>query len=315
MNTTNPTRKRLPRLFIHLAGTLLAVTILASILFLGAGGKVNVIETPSMATYTPVGSLVLTLPVDYATLQPGDPILFNVAGGEKAYFHRVLTVEPTGLTTQGDLNGTVDPWMVTENDVLGKEIFHAPGLGYLLLMLPVLVIGSILIYLFAFYYLAAYWKVPAYIFGGTLLASVVNFLYHPFVKVNVLSQVLVDGVATTTFVPTGLWSLDGHAFGGTSTYNVQPGQIGTITSITPDPAGQFSVSLEPHMEPWVWAVLSLVWVLPAVLGVGYFLYARAKGLDLLPPEDTAEVEQGPAGLAEPSTMESSETELAVVKKT
>ena len=169
-------------------------------------------------------------------------------------------------------------------------------------MLPVLVFGIILTWLIASFYAPAYWRIPTYIFGFTLTASLVNFIYRPFVQVSVLDQIVMDGVATTRFVPTGLWALDGMAYGGTSVSNIRPGEIGTLTSETPHPVtDQFTVELIPHTPPWVWLALSLIWAVPLVLSVTYFLYARAKGWDLLPEESS---EEEPAMEAsEPSSEE------------
>jgi signal peptidase len=49
--------------------------------------------------------------------------------------HRIRTVEHTSngdrLTTQGDNNADVDPWIISSSDVLGKAVFQAPNMGNL----------------------------------------------------------------------------------------------------------------------------------------------------------------------------------------
>ena len=87
-----------------------------------------------MGSALPVGSLAVTMP------QPeyfvGDVVTFKIPGSEELLTHRVVEVENVDgvqiFKTQGDANNVVDDWQLTNEDIVGKVVFHLPYLGYLL---------------------------------------------------------------------------------------------------------------------------------------------------------------------------------------
>jgi signal peptidase len=120
------------------AGALIAVVaaILVPALF---GLQRYVITGGSMTGTIPKGSVIYSEVVPVEQLQVGDVITFNPPGFSTAVTHRVIEIElgdggRSAFSTKGDFNEAADPWnpMVLDGPVQAREVFHVPGLGYLL---------------------------------------------------------------------------------------------------------------------------------------------------------------------------------------
>lgn len=103
-----------------------------------------VVLSGSMEPHLPVGGIVVTKPVEPWRVHIGDVITFKtpllpgqVRSGERPLTtHRVTAVnmddDGNGIfTTKGDANEDPDAWQVTDADVVGREAFALPYLGYL----------------------------------------------------------------------------------------------------------------------------------------------------------------------------------------
>lgn len=98
----------------------------------------------SMRPTLPVGSLVVTRPVDVASLKVGDIVTFHPpAHADVVVTHRIVAREyfppyegaqPTAiLTTKGDANTAPDSWrLIAGGQTVQRHVFHIPGLGYVL---------------------------------------------------------------------------------------------------------------------------------------------------------------------------------------
>ncbi|RJO63164.1 MAG: signal peptidase I [Dehalococcoidia bacterium] len=100
-----------------------------------AGWRYDAVKTASMGRTIPVGSLVVTIPVDSATeISSGDIVAFRQE--DSRILHRIIeiTVEngETFYKTKGDANEDPDDMLVVRSKVEGKKIFHVPYLGYVL---------------------------------------------------------------------------------------------------------------------------------------------------------------------------------------
>ena len=89
----------------------------------------------SMEPTYPVGSMLYVEKVDPTSLQEGDPVTYHVSGGQ-VVTHRVVAVyarSPQGVvySTKGDANNVEDPSVLDPENVIGRPVFHIPGLGYL----------------------------------------------------------------------------------------------------------------------------------------------------------------------------------------
>ena len=98
-----------------------------------------------MGSALPVGSLAVAMP------QPeyfvGDVVTFKIPGSEELLTHRIIEISEDQLQisvirTKGDANNVVDDWELTDEDIVGKVVFHLPYLGYLL-RLPQIVLALV----------------------------------------------------------------------------------------------------------------------------------------------------------------------------
>lgn len=94
--------------------------------------RIYAVQSGSMSPGIPTKSMVVVhTERDYA---PGDVIAFNV--GDNVTTHRLIEIEADGTyVTKGDAVEQVDPFPITEEDVVGKVIGSVPELGYWLVYL------------------------------------------------------------------------------------------------------------------------------------------------------------------------------------
>lgn len=87
-----------------------------------------VVESASMAPQIPTGSVVIVDTADQP--EAGDVISFRV--GEGITTHRLLEIQDDGtLVTKGDANRQLDPFVSTEQDIIGPVVGVVPGLGFI----------------------------------------------------------------------------------------------------------------------------------------------------------------------------------------
>ncbi|MCB4209030.1 hypothetical protein H9I38_09600, partial [Arthrobacter sp. UM1] len=84
-------------LALIIAGALFGVTVLVGALL---GLRAFIMETPSMGTAAPVGSLVLTAPAQVADLKKNDIVSFSQAGATETHTHRVIAAGKDGVRTK-----------------------------------------------------------------------------------------------------------------------------------------------------------------------------------------------------------------------
>jgi len=115
--------------------------------------KLLVVLSASMGNSLPVGSLALAVPK--AEYFVGDIVTFKIPNSEELLTHRIESVKESGsqsvkeeteegrrYKTRGDANNVVDDWELTDEDIVGKIVFHLPYLGYLL-RLPQILVASL----------------------------------------------------------------------------------------------------------------------------------------------------------------------------
>jgi signal peptidase I len=112
---------------------LFALIIIISSLSLG-GNKMYVVKSGSMEPKIHVGSVVFDKPQkEYGV---GDVITFKILGTKDTVTHRIVEVVPDAKNeifyrVKGDANQTADPSLVAKANVVGKQNFSVPLLGYL----------------------------------------------------------------------------------------------------------------------------------------------------------------------------------------
>lgn len=235
-------------------------------LFRLTGGRWMSVETPSMARVAPVGTLVLSRPTTLADTSVGDLLVFTAPGaGSGMYLHRVVGIDADGgLHTRGDLNGAPDPWTVRDGDLVGRVLTLVPAGGWILQLLPLLLVGGLTLAYLARTYVPVTYRAPVVAVGLSLIAALALWVVHPLVRVVTITQTIDAGTFTTYLVPTGLMTLDVSLPRGDEAV-LAPGELGRLTSSSPDPDGGFTVQLTPHLSPlWV-ALLLTVSLIPSVV--------------------------------------------------
>jgi hypothetical protein len=262
---------------------LLATVLLASIasaVFLAVGGRFHNIQTPSMGTYAPVGTLVLSMPTTYNQVRVGQPVFFTPPGGHEIYFHRVASKDATGIKTSGDLTGSTDPWLLQPANITGHEVARVLYVGWLLPVLPILLVGGIVVHVFTRFFMERFWRFPLQVFGWSLVLAIANYLLQPLVRAVFLAQVVHDHVATIRLVATGILPLNVHAVNGDSRV-ARIGEVITLHTAQAGSDGRFNTLVSVHMEWWTWLGAALFILGPLLLCVGYLLLARRRGWDLI----------------------------------
>lgn len=133
-----------------------------------------IVYSASMAPAMPAGSLAITGPVDPNTIEVGDIIAFNPPWDEDVTVsHRVVDViegESPAFVTKGDANEDPDPFVIPEENVIGRVSFHIPYVGY-----PLVEIRRFASSVWGFYLLIV---LPSMVIFGSA-ARDMNFKYSP----------------------------------------------------------------------------------------------------------------------------------------
>ncbi|MDQ2837465.1 MAG: S26 family signal peptidase [Actinomycetota bacterium] len=235
-----------------------------------AGGRWLTVRTPSMAETAPVGTLLITRPVGQQQLRPGEFVVFQppTEPGQR-YAHRIVSIDPDGtIHTKGDLNGSVDAWVLRRSDVSGRVVARLWGLGWLLRALPVLLFGVLLVIACCRYWVRRSRRLPAEVLGVCVVVALTLLWLKPLVRADILSMTSNEDSATATVVGTGLLPIRARATGAGS-ISLRPGHSGVLS--VRDPAtGLFQLHVGPQLSPLLWLLLVCCWLLPlaVLLAVG-----------------------------------------------
>ena len=222
-------------------------------LFRMGGGHWERVETPSMGTTAPVGTLLWVEPVEPGDLEVGDVVSFHKPGapGGPVYSHRVAEVHADGtFATAGDLSGT-DPWVVQPGDVVGRVVHRWPGVGWLVLATPLLVVGAVLTGGLALLVRRTA-RLPLGLVGASLTIATVLVVHQPLAGAELLGVDQGDDRTTATYVSTGLLPIRIGAPGDSST-TLGPGQAGQVTLGAT--SGRLEVELHSQVPTWFWLLL------------------------------------------------------------
>lgn len=242
-----------------------ALLLAAAVLFLSAGGRWFVVETPSMGEAAPVGTLVLDLPVDVDTLAVGDVVSFETdANPGVVYTHRIIAIDADGLHTRGDINGATDPWTLTQRDVIGTPALLVPHLGWLFRAAPILLVGTLLIWTLTSAFTDRVTRTCLRIAGGALTASYAAFVLKPFVNVTTITNTSSPHGVEATIVSSGIFPVRVDAHGGNSVHLVD-GQVGRVVIHELTKNGHYQLTSNIDLDPMGWAALVAVCLVPLVL--------------------------------------------------
>lgn len=228
------------------------------------GGRWERVESPSMGTVAPVGTLLWVKPVPYASLRPGEFISFRPPGTHGVtYSHRVLRRNADGtISTKGVIPGP-DPWRLHAGDVVGAVRMRWSGVGWLVAAAPVLLVGALAVGALCLA-LQRRWRVPAAVLLGSVVLTGAITWQHPFVGAEQIAFApAASGGADATYVGTGLLPVRLQAYRGAHV-DLRDGQVGTVHVTAVDSHGRLRVTLRPAVPLWWWLVLVGACFVPAL---------------------------------------------------
>ncbi len=260
----------------RLAVAVLIAFIAYCVLWRVQGGEWERVESPSMGTQAPVGSLLWVEPVDFEALQVGDFVTVRPPGSQTTYSHLVHALNDDGtITTKGVIPGP-DPWALTADDVVGGVRHAWWGVGWLVAAAPVLLVGGLVVGSIRAL-LEPAWRLPAVLVLGSLVASIAITIHQPFVNAQELGFVAREsGGADATYVGTGLLPIRLEVPHGGPTVTLHDGEVGSV-HVSADRAaddGELSVRLSPAVPWWWYAPLVAACFAPAL---GSTLRDRRRG--------------------------------------
>jgi len=125
---------------LALAALVAAVVVVGLTAYLtpAVHGLALAIRSGSMEPAIGVGSLVVVMPQDPATLAVGDVVTISLSGGT-VLTHRIHQIvqqdDRRMFRLRGDANPTPDPVLATQEQFLGRVVVTIPWLGYLLALM------------------------------------------------------------------------------------------------------------------------------------------------------------------------------------
>lgn len=243
-----------------------AVLLAAAALFLTSGGRMFVVETPSMGQAAPVGTLVLDLPAKVADLHVGDIVSFRVsAAPTTTYTHRIIDIDTAGgIHTRGDVNGATDPWTLTQENIVGTPALLLPHVGWLFRAVPLLLIGTLLIWVLTSPFSDRVTRGSLRVAGGALTTSYAAFVLKPFVNVTTITNTAHPDSVVATVVSSGIFPVRIQAHCGTSVHLVD-GQVGRVVIDELTRHGQYQLTSNIDLDPSGWALLICACLVPLVL--------------------------------------------------
>lgn len=251
------------RLLVRATTVALLFFVVVCLWWRTGGGEWQRVETPSMGTRAPVGSLLWVAPVDGDDLGVGDFITFRPPGASTTYSHLITGAADDGtLTTQGVISGP-DPWALSPDDVVGRVEATWRGVGWLVAAAPVLLVGGLLVAA-ARRLVRHHSRLPLTLVLGSLVVSVAITVYQPLVGAQQLGFVADEqGGAEATYVGTGLLPVRLASGDGSAEVVLTAGAVGSVRVRDVDQQGAVSVSLSPAVPLWWWAPLVGACFVPA----------------------------------------------------
>jgi signal peptidase len=228
------------------------------------GWRTHYLLTPSMGDALPVGSLVVTSPVNTDELVLGDIVTADIGHG-RTRTHRVVDFSGEGIITQGDLNAAPDVVPVSQKALIGKVVFSAYGVGWLMRLIPYVVGGGLLMWLLTLRtddpVVASRYRSLGVFLGLSLGIILVKPLFGVALLGTENGGTGNDAFAEAHVVSTGLLPVrvDGMGEGGTSTEVLKvSGQDGFAEAHEPSDGGGYMFRPLPAITwPW-WIVFTLV---------------------------------------------------------
>ncbi|MGV8850695.1 MAG: LamG-like jellyroll fold domain-containing protein [Propionibacteriaceae bacterium] len=217
---------------ISIAASVLLVAGVFVALF-GLGYHFYVVETPSMATTAPVGTLVVVHAKDSYAI--GDVISYQAK--TRVHTHRIVDQTAQGWITRGDLNGAADPLPVTADQIIGTVDFYGKYVGFFIRGLPWVLLGWAIIFALTMHpRIRPSWRWQIRLIGWSLVVSLVALWLRPWVNLVMTGYVPAAVGVDMHLVNTGIFPVDVL---GTV---LQSGQDATVNQTIADPDGKYRVT-------------------------------------------------------------------------
>lgn len=173
--------RKTPTIIISTIISALVIFIVGSF-FLGY--RYFFVETPSMGTAAPVGSLVVSK--DKSQYSKDDIVAFHRSGN--IYVHRIVKQNADGsFTTKGDLNAFEDSTPLYHGNIIGSSVFIGKHLGWVWRGLPMFIIGMIIVYLISIIKrIDEPWRWPIRTVGYSIVVTVITFFLNPWMGAQML---------------------------------------------------------------------------------------------------------------------------------
>ena len=260
---TGPVRKH-----SVVALAMLTLVILMCLVVVGwrmMGGRMVVMETPSMCPRICVGSLVADMPMT------GPPHLHQIVtfyppgSLTSTYTHQIVHIYPNGmLETKGFANPHHDPWLLAPSGITGRVIFTVPGLGWLLKALPLLAVG-VLAWVIVRPHIAPRVRRGWDRVWMTGLMVLPLMTLHPLLNGQVISSNGKRDLRATV-VNSGLLPEDIHGAGRVLAHHVRAGHIAHIAVNVAHGQPMFSESASLPWWGWLlvfagvsWPLIGFIW--------------------------------------------------------
>jgi hypothetical protein len=260
------------------------------------GGKLVVMETPSMCPTVCVGSLVADRPL-VGPVHVGELITFNPPNTRaETYTHEISHIFANGMIqTRGVGNPQSDPWLITRSDIVGTAAFSVWGLGWVFKALPLLAVG-VMAWVLTRAWVATRSRRAWDTGWATILVALPIWMLHPLVRATVVSSTADPahpGWARVTVVNTGILPISSHVASGPSVAHIaSTGRV--LLSGPVSASGPLVVHQTVSLSWWGWAITALVVLSPLA---GYLWHAwRDNG-------PVPEVDAHPNGLIASPTFE------------
>jgi hypothetical protein len=231
--------------------------------WVASGGRWFIVETPSMGTSAPVGTLLWEKPVGIKDLHVGEFITFRPPGSSTTYSHRVYSINSDGtISTKGQITSP-DPWRLHGSDIVGKVEMRWWAVGWLVKAAPLLILGGLVAWLLTARFASIRWRLPLRVISAAVLLAVAIVVYRPLTRAVQLSVIPMHGGGRATYISTGLLPLRLQAAHGGHA-DIRAGQVGSVVSTHADSRGRYPISLHPHIPFWWWVVLVVACFVPAI---------------------------------------------------
>lgn len=246
---------------------MLALAVLGSLVVLGVwlvqGGRLYVVETASMGTRAPVGSLVVASPTTVSRLRVGDIVTVRPQGHDHVWTHAVMSIHADGtISTRGQISGP-DPWRISDEQLVGNAHVVA-RVGWLVKAAPLLIACGLVIAL-AVRRARRDLRMPLTLIGATIALSIAVLVYQPFEGAEQLQLAAQDHGAVGTWVNTGLLPLHLRPLSGDPAQVIASGEVAHFRFVHPTAGGRYGVRVSPQV-PWLlWATIVGGCLLPAMI--------------------------------------------------